>query len=406
MIKSNGREKKSKLKVEISYLFYLVIFLLNLSFADTEGNASSRNTTKDKDCFCSCARCMCTLISLPTDTPGNASGCGIATYSDLTNSAEGNPCKKRTATEIQQIMIKKNQFNLGLFERAMMLKSPESNGEFTFIVPLKLLHSFFSLSTVYPQKRILSIEMELNPSSKTLITEPDVARPDSYDICLTSIYLDLSYVTFEANFRIKWMNLINESYLIRTYPCEKVTHHTLSKSSFFHYVPNIIPYGPFPSRLLLAFIKEPVHGGNHSNPFIYQHENIKSIQVYMNGVEHNDNPSMRDMDCSDQWGIHTFQWYSRFLKVMHKNAETVSFKRFFSEMYVFAIDLSSNPSHVMKDPITGARKLDLISSGALDIHFQFKSLPETNIVVKVIAFHTGVVKFDASGELIDDKSND
>ena len=59
----------------------------------------------------------------------------------------------------------------------------------------------------------------------------------------------------------------------------------------------------------------------------------------------------------------------------------------------------------MKDPVTGQRSLDLVHSGALDINFEFKSLPPTNIVVKVIAYHTGVVRFDASGELIDDKSN-
>ncbi len=56
----------------------------------------------------------------------------------------------------------------------------------------------------------------------------------------------------------------------------------------------------------------------------------------------------------------------------------------------------------MKDSVTKERYLDLLTSGSLDINFQFSELPQDNLVVKIIALHTQVANFDASGELMSD----
>ena len=334
------------------------------------------------------------MFELPAGHHGVEDGCGVMDYDDLTKKG-----KKRDAETIAKIMESDFKFNEGLYQRALMIMDSADDG-FTFCIPLKLLHCFFSLDCIYPQKRIINIDMELNGDNKNLI-KPET-HSDNYELTVSKICLDLAYVTYENAFKLKWYSSINNSMLTRAFPCEKVTHHTLSNSTMFHYVPNIIPFGIFPRAIVIAFIDEKIHKGMFANSYVYTHKKLKTIQVFKNGVGHQDNDSMANMNMENMWTLNCFQWYSRFLKVMPNCSDSVSYEKFYKEQFVYCIDLSSNPSSLMKDSVTKERYLDLLTSGSLDINFQFSELPQDNLVVKIIALHTQVANFDASGELMSD----
>ena len=102
------------------------------------------------------------------------SECGIITLDDLEKK-----CTKRTAEEISAVIKEKNSFNQALYERAKMIKKSSSDG-FELRVPLRYLSRFFDLDMVWPGKHLLSIELKMNPPSKTLIKEETMT--DSYDV--------------------------------------------------------------------------------------------------------------------------------------------------------------------------------------------------------------------------------
>ena len=228
------------------------------------------------------------MFELPAGHHGVEDGCGVMDYDDLTKKG-----KKRDAETIAKIMESDFKFNEGLYQRALMIMDSADDG-FTFCIPLKLLHCFFSLDCIYPQKRIINIDMELNGDNKNLI-KPET-HTDNYELTVSKICLDLAYVTYENAFKLKWYSSINNSMLTRAFPCEKVTHHTLSNSTMFHYVPNIIPFGIFPRAIVIAFIDEKIHKGMFANSYVYTHKKLKTIQVFKNGVGHQDNDSMANMN--------------------------------------------------------------------------------------------------------------
>ena len=344
-------------------------------------------------CICDCSRCLCVLWALPG---GGNSGCGVASYDDI---VKNELCKKRTAEEIKAVATAKKEFNEGLYERALLLKLSATNG-FSFVVPMKMLSSFFGLETVFPAKRIISVDFKLNSNAKNLIIEPGVS--DKYALVVTAINLDLSYVTFESSLRTSWYDTISQQKLLRSFECEKVNHLTLVKSSLVHYVPNVLPFGIFPRSLVFCLIEEPDHIGCHSNRFVYKPQKLKSIQIFKNGQALSQNDSMKNMNLDDTFGPNCFYWYNSFLKIMPKYAHTISYVKFCSEFFLFCIDLCAIPSHLMVDKITGERSLNLISSGAIDLALEFSQLPSENLIVKFIGYHTSICEFDASGEMLKD----
>ena len=364
---------------------------------DSEGNADSRKTTQDESCLCTCSRCLCVLFEIPTalGSVGN-SGCGIVTYDNIISK-----CTKRDAAAIQAVGEAQRTFNNGLYQRALILKKSADEG-FSFVVPLKLLSPFFALDTIFPGKRIISLEFKLNSDPKNLILEADVS--DRYSLVVTDINLSLAYVTYEPQLRISWYQILQNQKLIRDYECERTSHFTLLNTSKLHYLTNVLPYGIFPRALLICFITENQHAGCFDNRFVYKHFKLKSLQVFKNGVPHADNPRMTDMSLNDDLGLDSFFWYSNFLNVMGKKAKSVSYNKFHKDFFIFCIDLCGVPPHLMLDSSGEFRTLNLVTSGSIDLTIELTELVPTNLICKVIGLHHGICKFDESGEILEDDS--
>ena len=310
----------------------------------------------------------------------------MITYADLTGK-----CEARTAKQIKDVMEKGKKFNKGLYLRSLILKQGVNGKSFCFYVPLSLMHPFWGLSLIFPPKRLLTLAFSLNPASKMLI-KPD-SLSDTFAMEITSIHLDLSYVTLEQSFRSRWYELIEEQSLVRTFVGVRETHFVLQRGSSVYYLNNITPYGSNSQYLKIMMIKESVHVGCFKNPYVYKPFGLKTVAVFINGNSHYLNAHMRDMDLSSKYSVHVRMFYHKFLQMHPKSARSISLDEFFSDMFIFCIDLSP------KDLFCDEKTLSLITPGTNDLHFEFSENITENLIVYVHACHESVASFSSTGEL-------
>ena len=300
-------------------------------------------------------------------------------------------CTKRTAEEISALIDAKNKFNWGLYQRAMLLKKGDDG--FQARVPLRYLSRFFDLDMVWPAKRLLSIEMKLNPASKILIKEDSMK--DSYDIQICKIELDLSYVTLEESIRRSWYNLLEQEKMIRVFDSVRETHFSLMANSSVYFLKNVCPFGIFPRFLTIFFQKEGVHLGKFLNSYHYSSMKISALEVYCNGSPHYLNMRMKSLDISNSTSPDVFFFYEKFLFLYPDTARSISLEQFYNDFFLFCIDLSP------LDPSAGSDSLSLVTSGSIDLTVKMSETNTTNLICFVHANHKSVISMDVTGEVLD-----
>ena len=388
---------------------------MTLSILDTVGKADDRATTEDPKYYCHCSRyerererereresgdlifclffrCVCLQYKLPTPEENN-SGAGTAILAEMEKSGV-----KRTAEEIEQIMLKIKNFNQGSYDRALILKESANTG-FTFRVALSFLHPFFCLKMLYPQKRLLSIELKLNDSSKTIVkAESDNTK---YRISIAEAYLDLSYCTLESSLRAKYYELISQEKLMRSFPLIRETHFAIKSGQTLFYLANVCAYGVQPTHLTVLLTEEDRHLGNHAPRFVYKHQNVKSMQFFRNGSPHFLNSRLNSMDLTSITSKDVFFLYEEFLNLYPRAAESISLAKFHSDFFLYCIDLSAAPPGMRKDA-DGNQNLSLITSASVDMSLEFHSATTKNLIIYVFAHHNSIASFGPTGEMADD----
>ena len=327
---------------------------------------------------------------LPTESQNN-SGCGTAVLAEMAKSAT-----VRTADEIEALETKMKNFNEGSYERALILKESATGG-FTFLVNLSLLHHFFNLDILYPQKRLVSIELKLNDPSKTLIKA--ASDTEKYRLSVVEAHLDLSYVTLEAAIRSRYYELISQENLMRTYPLTRETHFSLKSGMKIYYLPQCTAYGQSANFLTILLTEEESHIGNYSNRYVYKPHDLKTLNLFRNGGPHWLNAHMSGMDLSRKTSKHVYHLYKEFLSMYPKTAESVSLSKFFSDFFIFCVDLTAVPPEMRKQD-DGKQNLSLITSTSLDLSLEFNKATTKNLIVHVISNHYSVASFGPTGEII------
>ena len=98
-------------------------------------------------------------------------------------------------------------------------------GVFQCRVPLHLLSCFFKLNFLYPQKRVLVLDLQLSPSKKTLIVGP--SGDQNVKLVVRKIELSLQYAELEPNLRAKWYRSIEKSNLTRVFSAYSTSHRSI-----------------------------------------------------------------------------------------------------------------------------------------------------------------------------------
>ena len=317
-----------------------------------------------------------------------ALGCGIATKTQLDTKG-----KERSQQDIQKLKALDEQWNEGLYERATILKK-STTSSFEFFVPLKLLNRFFSLNMMYPQKKLMVCVLNLNTPAKMFI-KPDTMT-SKYTLEITAANLIFNYYCLESNFRSQYYSLINERSLTRVLKYQKQTHFNVPKNTQVLFLPNIILFGMLPESLVIHFVSEKNHLGSHSNRFAFHHYGLKSIELFVNGQNHNKNQFTRDMDLNDRWSLCVRQWYESFLAVFPKSAREIPLQVFHDDMFLFCYDLYPKDSH------HEYQDLSLLTSGTCDVNLCFSKQLDTDLIMYVQSTHSKVYNFGAMGEFLND----
>ena len=320
--------------------------------------------------------------------PVGNSGCGASTLADLQKNATA-----RTAEEIAAVVTAKNKLNKGLYARALMLKK-ESGLQLR--VPLYLLSPFFNLPEfLWPGKRLMNIELKLNSPSRNIIKEASMT--DAYDIQISSTQLDISYCILEESLRRSWYSLIEEQRLIRSFDSIRETHFPMPKSSSVYFIPNCTAFGVSPRYLTIFFNEMDIHTGCYKNKYRYSHENIKSLQVFINGSGHYLNQRMRNLSLTSMEHPDVYFFYERFLLMYPEKARSVSLKQFHSDFFLFVVDISPI------DYAADKSALSLVTSSSIDISIEFHSENTKNLVCYVHANHKAIVEMSVSGEILENE---
>lgn len=286
-----------------------------------------------------------------------------------------------------------NSTNLGLYERALYLKRSVDGG-IKFRVPLSWIFKFFSLDCIFPQKRVMNIELRLFPDKKILI-KPS-SDENEYALHILDISLDLMMVTFENNIRVMWYKALDEEKLIRSLTLEKEYHFTISNSTQTSYIGNLLTFSRTPRKIFFMFVTESDFLGQWTPRHVFKHFSLKSLALSKNGVPHHNSHKMSDMDFSNICSPDVTFWYKSFLACT--NTKTLSLERFYKDMFIFSISLEPSPCHLLVDESSRSHFLGLVSSGTLELSLTFSEKPSTQLILIAQVFYDSTVAFNATGE--------
>ena len=254
---------------------------------------------------------------------------------------------------------------------------------------------FFALDTLWPCKRVMAFEIRLQCDSKVIV-KPD-SFTDTYTLSIAQINLIMHYVNLEPLIRSRWYEDIERNGLVRSFKYNRTAQFTLASGQKSFFLNNCLSFSAMPHHLTLIFVREKVYNGAFKTPYVYKHENVKTIHLFQGGIAHRNNSQMSDMDLTNSDSYCGWFLYNQFCKLMCKGAyPTVTYAEFYSHMFVYTFDLSLMPSHMVEQP---PKPLDLITSGSVDIHITFNNALTENYVIELSAYHTGIVAFDASGDI-------
>lgn len=286
-------------------------------------------------------------------------------------------------------------FYLGLYSRAVMV----NKGVFSCRVPLHLLSCFFKLNVIYPQKRVLVLELQLAPSKKTLIVGPNTTK--NVKLTVRRIALRLQYAELEPSLRTKWYDSISRNNLIRVFPTYATAHRSIKKGQEREYLPNILPFGILPEYVAIVFMKETTHVGNFQNAFCYKHNDVTSLTLRKNGVAHFLNEESKGDKIEEQSHRH-FLWYDEFLKCFGNHSSSIEPSKFYHDLFVFTFDLSTVPVVWENSKTDASTKLNLLSAGTIDLEVTFNAALPENLIICAIGYHKSVATFNPDGEIVSD----
>ena len=270
-------------------------------------------------------------------------------------------------------------------------------GVFQCRVPLHMLSSFFKLDFLYPQKRVLALDLQLSPSKKTLILGPD--DDTKVKLVVRKIELSLQYAELEPTLRSKWYESIEESNLTRVFPTYFTSHRSIKKGLEQEFLPALMPFGILPDSISIVFMKESTHVGNFQNSFCYKNNDVKSMKLYKNGIPHYLNQESGGTEIKKD-SNHHFLWYNEYLKCYGSKATSVDTGRFYHDLFVFTFYLSAVSVTWETDKNDDTPKLNLYTAGTIDLEVTFANQVPHNLIVCAIGYRNAVATFDADGEIV------
>ena len=270
-------------------------------------------------------------------------------------------------------------------------------GVFQCRVPLHLLSSFFKLDFLYPQKRVLVLDLQLAPSKKTLILGPD--DDTKVKLVVRKIELSLQYAELEPTLRSKWYESIEENNLTRVFPTYFTSHRSIKKGLEQEFLPALMPFGILPDYISIVFMKESTHVGNFENSFCYKNNNVKCMKLFKNGIAHYLNQESEGKKIDRDSHRH-FLWYGEFLKCYGNKASSVDTSRFYDDLFVFTFYLSSVPVAWETDKNDDSSKINLLTAGTIDLEVTFAEKLSKNLVACAIGYRKEVASFNPDGEIV------
>ena len=277
--------------------------------------------------------------------------------------------------------------------RAGMVKT----GVFQCRVPLHLLSSFFKLDCLYPQKRVLVLDLQLAPSKKTLILGPEANT--KVKLIVRKIELSLQYAELEPTLRSKWYESIEESNLTRVFPTYVSSHRRIKKGLKQEFLPALMPFGILPDYISIVFMKESMHVGNYQNTYCYKNNDVSSLKLYKDGIPHYLNQEFSGNVVKENTNLH-YLWYNEYLKCYGSQAASVDTSRFYHDLFVFTFYLSAVPVTWEMDKNDDTPKLNLFTAGTIDLEVTFAKAVPKNLIICAIGYRKEVASFNPDGEIV------
>ena len=297
----------------------------------------------------------------------------------------------RNAEEIKALQKLDQSLCHGIYNRAKILKLSADNG-FTFQVPLRYLHRLFQLDILYPQKKLMSLVMHVNPPEKMLI-KPD-SNKSNFTFEITNAQVKLNYFSLEASFRSSWYSLISQQQIIRVLPYRKETHFTLAKGLSTIFIPSVTVFGALPESIIFVLVKADCHNGNFKNRYAFYPWGLKAIQLMVSGANHVQNSLTTSMDLSKQYNLDVKMWYDNFLSIFPETAQEITLEIFFNDFFIFCYEISP------RDKSSKFGDLSLLTSGTCDVSLHFDKQLQYEMILYCFATHHLPIRIDPLGNLL------
>ena len=292
----------------------------------------------------------------------------------------------------------------GLYLRSQLVNRSKS-GTITTITPLHLLHGFFAVDAVIPQRNLISVSLSLKPNSQILRQKSGAAK--KVKLVIVKSEMRLLFLTFESSLRNSWISSVKKVGIHRSLQLAKSVHIAVQKGSQTTRAQNLFSTLVLPQTLIFFFTESKREFGDYnSTKYYYKSQNVASVRVFSSGRPCNDLTIFSSMDTETRGSFTNLALYENFLSCFGKKAHlTVTPEVFHETMFIYCLNLSSEPHSSSNPGVTldaVDRKVSMISAGVLDLDIVFRNPTTDNLLLNLIGFYDTSIIFNEDGAVVDD----
>lgn len=211
---------------------------------------------------------------------------------------------------------------------------------------------------------------------------------------IKEIYMNIRRVKLTAHQQLSIEKMLNTT--VATYPISRieVKSFTLTKDISSKMISNIVG-GKLPYRIIYGLTKHSSYNGLYKESgFCFNHFNLKSTTVYINGTPHTHNINVKYSDDENVKSFHTRAYHSLFSE-LNDNID-ITYEDFKNTYCFYAFDLSQDRCLNLNDHINPSKQ------GELGIHLEFSKPISENLTLIIYLEFNNTIQIDKTRQIFID----
>ena len=242
-----------------------------------------------------------------------------------------------------------------------------------------------------------NVKLKLFRNSVESVIKKDTADNARLVVQIEETYLNVRRVKLSPHEHLHIESTLTK--VAAKYPITRVELKTFTISSGINSLMlNNIVSGKLPNRIIYGLTKHTNFIGSHTKPnFIFNHHNIKSTAVYINGSQFTQPLNCVFSDVATERSRHVRAYYSLFHELSESgDLVDISYDEYKNSSCLYSVDIT-------QDRCTDiTRHLNPIKSGNMALLFEFDNALVDPLTVVVYLEYSGLIQLDKARQVYTD----